>query len=109
MQLIDFKDKCRITRAEGYDEWDNPVLLTIYEGPCVYAETSQGVNSGMVVRGSDLFLPSNDELVQIGDAVEVETVMGRAIQAVVGGVRDVKLRMSLNQVTRISLKQTIGV
>lgn len=108
MQLIDFKDACLITRVDGYDEWDNPSSVIVYQGPCVYSETNQSTMDGMVIRAANLYLPSNDVLVQIGDVVEVETVMGRAIQSVVGGVRDAKLKMSLNQVTHISLKQTIG-
>lgn len=110
MQFIDFRDRCLISRATGQkDEWDNLVRETIYEGECLYEEGGSGYSRSIITRTPTLFLPENNILVMINDAVEVTTEKGRVIKAVVEIVRDVNMPWRANvKVTRIELKQAQG-
>lgn len=109
MDLIDFKDSCVISRETGeYDNYDNPVTETIYEGPCLYEEGGLSYSNRIIVRNPLLFLPTNDVLIYINDVVEVTTFRGRVIKSLVENVRDIAMKMKPIQVTRIELKQARG-
>lgn len=107
MQLIDFRDTCKISRKTGEkDIYGNYVKKTIYEGPCCYQEGGQTNSYNIITRNPSLYLPSNDEIVEINDFVEIRTESGRSIKSLVEIARDVRLRLTrcLN-ITKIELKQ----
>ena len=114
MLFIDFRDTCVIKRATGEkDEWDNPVRVVVYEGPCLYQEGGGYAYwySPVFTRTPVVFLPDDYEgLIQINDAVFVTTQRGRQIEATIKVVRDISLdRVTTKQkVTRIELKQAQG-
>ena len=103
---MEFRDKCVIERpTDKYDEWDNQIVETIYEGECHYEEGGQSNVNRMVIRNPLLFLPSNKVLVNINDSVSVETLAGRKITSVVEAVRDIRFIFIERETTRIELKQ----
>ena len=110
MQFIGFRDTCTISRETGEkDEWDNPIRTTIYSGPCLYEEGGTGYSRSIITRAPTVYLPENDILIYINDAVTVVTEMGREIRAVARIVRDVNMPWRVNvRVTRIELKQAQG-
>lgn len=106
--LIHFNDSCVISRPTGTsDEWDNPVVTTVYEGPCLYEEkTTTSYPSGVVTRTPLLFIPRGEYLIEINDAVSVTTSNGRVENAVVRLVRDINITGM--ECERIELKQSQG-
>lgn len=111
MQFIEFRDTCVIERDNGgRDEWDNPLAPeTIYSGECLYEEGGSGYARSIITRNPTVFLPENDVLVMINDAITVVTEKGREIKAVARIVRDVNLPWRAGiKVTRIELKQAKG-
>ena len=110
MQFIGFRDTCVISRETGEkDEWDNPIRTTVYNGECLYEEGGTGYSRSIITRAPTIFLPENDVLIQINDAVTVVTEMGREIKAIARIVRDVNMPWRTNiRVTRIELKQAQG-
>ena len=110
MQFIEFRDTCVISRATGEkDEWDNPVRIPVYSGPCLYEEGGSGYSRSIITRAPTLFIPGVDVLVQINDYVSVTTEFSREIEAIVEIVRDINMPWRTNvKVTRIELKQAHG-
>lgn len=111
MRLVDFRDTCVITRDNGRkNEWDNEIAPEeIYSGPCLYAEGGTGYSRSIITRGPTIYLPGNDVMVAINDAVTVTTEHGREIKAIVEIVRDINMPWQANiRVTRIELKQAQG-
>ena len=109
MQLIDFRDTCKISRDTGKkDEYGNFAKEIIYEGPCLYQEGGQVMSYSITTRNPSLFLPGNNALVEINDSVTVKTETGRVIQSLVQVARDVRLRLMKHlDVTKIELKQAV--
>ena len=111
MQLLEFRDHCVITRANGgKDEWDNDIRPEeIYSGPCCYQEGGASESRVFLTRNPIVFLPSVDARIEINDTIEVETEFGREIKSIVQIVRDVNMPWRSNiKVTRIELKQSHG-
>lgn len=110
MRLIDFRDKCNISRLTGKkDEWDNPERSVVYSGPCLYEEGGTGYSRSIVTRVPSVYLPGNDVMVMINDSVSVTTEHGREISAVVEIVRDINMPWRANlKCTRVELKQAQG-
>lgn len=110
MQFIDFRDTCTITRGGTTDEWDNKTNTElVYSGPCLYEEGGTNYTRIFTTRYPVLFLPGVDVMVQINDAVEVETEFGRKISSIVKIVRDINMPWRTGvKVTRIELKQAQG-
>lgn len=110
MRIIDFRDSCIISRPTGEkDEWDNPVNSTIYAGKCLYAEGETGYSRSIITRTPTVYLPSNDVLVNINDAISITTEQGRTIESVAEIVRDINLPWRAGiKCTRIELKQAQG-
>lgn len=108
MRLIRFKDRCEVLRDTGeYDEYDNPVRETIYEGVCNYQEGGVSSN-GIIIRNPTVYLPSNDVLIYINDIVRITTETGREINSAAESVRDVRFNGMSVKMTKIELKQGIG-
>ena len=107
MDLIEFRDTCKISRNVGHkDAYGNLVKNIIYEGPCSYQEGGQIASYRIITRSPVIFLPSNDAVIEINDSVEINTETGRAIKSLVQIARDVRLRaMKHLNITRIELKQ----
>lgn len=105
--MTDFADRCVITRKTGKkDKWDNPIEVQIYDGDCLYVAASNSIVNGMVVLNRPkVFLPTDDVLVNVDDAVSVTTRFGRNIVSVVEAVRDIRFQMLKREVTRLELKQ----
>lgn len=111
LEFISFNDHCTITRDNGgRDEWDNPVNPeVIYDGPCLYEEGGTSYTRIFTMRNPTVFLPSNDAIVNINDAISITTERGREIESIVKIVRDVNMLWRENvRVTRIELKQAQG-
>lgn len=110
MQFIDFRDTCLIQRLTGgKDEWDNPVRSDVYSGPCLYEEGGSGYARSIITRAPTVFLPENDAIVMINDAITITTEKGREIKAIVEIVRDINMPWRAGvKVTRIELKQAQG-
>lgn len=106
MQIIEFRDTCKISRKTGgRDEFGNDLKETVYEGACNYQEGGQ-VTYGIITRTPTMYLPTNDVMVDINDFVSVNTESGRNINSIVRVVRDVRLKSMRNiNITRIELKQ----
>ena len=109
MQLIDFRDTCKISRDTGKkDTYGNFAKEIIYEGPCLYQEGGQVMSYSITTRNPSLFLPGNNVLVEINDSVTVTTETGRVITSLVQVARDVRLRLIKHlDVTKIELKQAM--
>ena len=107
MQGSKFSDTCVISRNMGHkDEFGNPVDDIIYEGACLYQESGQVLSYSIITRNPALYLPSNDVLVQINDAVTITTETGRVIKTLVQVARDVRLKFKARiNMTTIELKQ----
>lgn len=110
MRIIGFRDTCTIMRGGGKDEWDNTTNPdTIYSGKCLYEEGGTGYSRSIITRSPTVFLPENDVLVMINDAITVVTEKGREIKGVAEIVRDINLPwMAGIKCTRIELKQAKG-
>ena len=110
MQFITFRDTCVITRDAGKDEWDNKVDPEIvYDGECLYEEGGSGYARSIITRNPTLFIPGNDVLVMINDAVTIETEQGRVINSIVSVVRDINMPWRTNvKLTKVELKQAHG-
>ena len=110
MKFITFRDSCIIERDMGIkDEYDNPTRALIYEGECLYEEGGSGYARSIITRNPTLFIPGNDVLVMINDAVTIVTEQGREIRSIVSIVRDVNMPWRTNvKVTKIELKQAHG-
>ena len=111
MKIIDFRDTCVITRDNGgRDKWDNEIApQEIYSGPCLYEEGGTGYSRSIITRSPTVYLPGNDVMVAINDAISVTTEQGREIKAIAEIVRDINLPWQANiKCTRIELKQAQG-
>lgn len=111
MKIIDFRDTCVITRDNGgRDKWDNEIApKEIYSGPCLYEEGGTGYSRSIITRSPTVYLPGNDVMVAINDAIAVTTEQGREIKAIAEIVRDINLPWQANiKCTRIELKQAQG-
>ena len=110
MQLIEFRDTCKISRdTKAKDSFGNPLKTVVYEGPCCYQEGGQTYSYNIITRSPALYLPSNDALVEINDSVEVTTETGRKIKSLVEIARDVRLQSAKRfKITKIELKQATG-
>lgn len=108
MNLIKFNDNCTISRETGeVDEWGDPVVGTVYEGPCLYQEGGAGFTWSMVTRTSPcVYLPSRSVQVDVNDSVAITTAFGRVFASVSKVVRDIRLKHFGLDVTKIELKQT---
>lgn len=107
MNLVEFRDTCVISRANGYDEWDNPVNPeTVYTGECLYEEGGTGYTYPTITRSPIVYIPGIDAHVMINDKVDITTEFGRKIEFNVKSVRDINMpSRSEIQITRIELKQ----
>ena len=109
MEIIDYRDTCVIQREKGKDEWDNPVRETVYSGPCLYEEGGTGYSRSIITRNPTVYLPGNDVMIMINDAIFVTTEHGREIAAIAEIVRDINLPWQAHiKCTRIELKQAQG-
>ena len=111
MQFIEFRDTCVITRDNGgRDEWDNEISpQVIYEGPCLYEEGTAGSSRSLIARMPTVYLPENDALVMINDAISIVTEKGRKIDSIAKIVRDINMPWrTMTRITRIELKQAKG-
>lgn len=103
---MEFRDKCVITRDTGaYDEYGNALVETIYEGACHYEKGGQSNVNHMIILNPMIFLPSNNVLVKVNDAVRIETFFPRVITGIVESVRDIRFTLMERETTRIELKQ----
>lgn len=105
MRLIAFEDKCVIKRRLGANEYDEPIMESVYSGECCYQEGGYSNAQRMFVRNPILFLPEVSVLVDANDDVEVTTKFGRKLTAVVARPREVELPITRQRVTRLELKQ----
>lgn len=102
--MIEFKDKCKITRDIGNtNKYDEPIVEVIYEGACLYQEGSASASNPITLNPL-LFLPTNDVLVEINDIVEIVTSFSRKRKSLVRIARDIRSREL--SITRLELKQT---
>jgi hypothetical protein len=107
MNLIRFSDTCEILRPTGSkDAWDNPEYDTVYSGECLYEEGGSYYSSQIFVKSPNVFIPKIDDLVLIGDVVEITTEKGRVVRGVARGIRDINMSVFAKQeLTRIELDQ----
>lgn len=105
MRLIAFEDKCVIKRRLGTNEYDEPIMESVYSGECCYQEGGYSNAQRMFVRNPILFLPDVSVLVDANDIVEVITKFGRKLTAVVARPREIELSITRQRVTRLELKQ----
>ena len=75
MRLIAFEDKCVIKRRLGTNEYDEPIMESVYSGVCCYQEGCYSNAQRMFVRNPILFLPDVSVLVDANDVVEVATAV----------------------------------
>jgi hypothetical protein len=102
--MIEFKDKCKITRATGkVDKHDELIVEVIYEGACLYEEGGASA-SRLITLNPLLFLPTNKVLVETNDIVDIVTSFGRKRNSLVRIARDIRTREL--SITRLELKQT---
>lgn len=105
MRLIAFEDKCVIKRRLGTNEYDEPIMESIYSGECCYQEGGYSNAQRMFVRNPILFLPDVSVLVDANDIVEVTTKFGRVLTAIVARPREIEMPVTRQRVTRLELKQ----
>lgn len=114
MELIKFKDKCIITRSQHdengnpiYNEYDEPIMETVYEGDCSFQAGGQ-TSLSIVVRNDQVYLPSNDVMIYAGDVIDIETARGRKRHGVVSTARDIEMPLTHGLLTKIEIKQGTG-
>lgn len=109
MRLVRLNDTCEILRPTGEkDEWDNVVYedSPVYNGECLYEEGGSYYSSQIFVKSPNVFIPKIDELVLIGDVINITTEKGRLVKGVARGIRDINLSVFANlELTRIELDQ----
>lgn len=105
MRLIAFEDKCVIKRRLGANEYDEPIMESVYSGACCYQEGGYSNAQRMFMRNPILFLPEISVLVDTNDIAEIKTKFGRELKAVVNIPREVELPITRERVTRLELKQ----
>lgn len=105
MKIVKFVDSCDITRLSGtYDSWDNPIYDSIYSGECLYEEKNTSNTNQVINNTAVVFIPQSDDLIQIGDIVEITTKRERIIRGNVRAFRDISLStFSKQELTRIEL------
>lgn len=111
MRLIEFRDKCVITRDNGgKDEWDNRVNPEeVYDGPCLYEEGGTAYSRTFTTRYPTVYIPGVDAHVKINDNIVITTEFEREIKAIAKIVRDINMPWASNtKMTRIELKQAQG-
>lgn len=104
MRLIRFDDTCTIQRVTGSDEYSNDIVSNIYEGKCLYEETSVFVAQGVTVYRATIYIQGK-ALAKANDVVKVETVNEGPISAVVSDVDIVIMPLSREVITKLELKQ----
>lgn len=107
MKLVAFEDKCVIKRRLGTDEYDEPIMESVYSGECCYQEGGYSNAQRMFVRNPILFLPDVSVLVDANDVVEVATKFGRKLVAIVARPREIEMPITRQRVTRLELKQAM--
>lgn len=105
MMLITFEDKCVIKRRLGTNEYDEPIMESVYSGVCCYQEGGYSNAQRMFVRNPIVFLPEVSVLVDANDDVEVTTKFGRVLTAIVARPREIEMPITRQRVTRLELKQ----
>lgn len=105
MTLIAFEDKCVIKRRLGTNEYDEPIMESVYSGECCYQEGGYSNAQRMFVRNPIVFLPDVSVLVDANDDVEVTTKFGRVLTAIVARPREIEMPITRQRVTRLELKQ----
>ena len=105
MMLITFEDKCVIKRRLGTNEYDEPIMESVYSGVCCYQEGGYSNAQRMFVRNPIVFLPEVSVLVDANDVVEVTTKFGRVLTAIVARPREIEMPITRQRVTRLELKQ----
>lgn len=105
MRLIAFEDKCVVKRRLGTNEYDEPIMESVYSGEGCYQEGGYSNAQRMFVRNPILFLPDVPVLVDANDIVEVTTKFGRKLTAIVARPREIELPVTRERVTRLELKQ----
>lgn len=105
MRLIAFEDNCVIKRRLGINEYDEPIMESVYSGVCCYQEGGYSNAQRMFVRNPIVFLPDVSVLVDANDDVEVTTKFGRVLTAIVARPREIELPITRQRVTRLELKQ----
>ena len=105
MRLIAFEDKCVIKRRLGTDEYDEPIMESVYSGECCYQEGGYSNAQRMFVRNPIVFLPDVSVSIDANDDVEVTTKFGRVLTAVVARPREIEMPITRERVTRLELKQ----
>lgn len=107
MKLIAFEDKCVIKRRLGTDEYDEPIMESVYSGECCYQEGGYSNAQRIFVRNPIVFLPEVSILVDANDVVEVTTKFGRKLVAIVARPREIEMPITRQRVTRLELKQAM--
>lgn len=108
MILIKFQDTCVIERPTGQtDEWDNPVMDTIYEGACLFQEGGNSYIPPAIVKSAAVYLPSNDVLINVNDIITITTLSERVVKSSAATVRDIRFSSVDNhEYTFIGLKHS---
>lgn len=77
--VIDYPDKCTISRSEGkVDERGNEILSEKYSGECLLQITGSTRYDGFEFEHEPkMFIPINNILFKINDRVDIETWNGR--------------------------------
>lgn len=107
MRLIQFNDTCVIERRTGKDQYDNPVVETVYEGNCLYQEESVIVSQGVTIYRATLYIQGRID-VQANDLVKVTDIYGHKVTSVIGDIDIVTMPITKEVISRIELKQGIA-
>jgi hypothetical protein len=101
MRLIKFDNTCVIERVTGSDKYSNEIVDKVYEGPCLYEESSVSVSQGVTIYRAMLYIQGK-VLAVADDLVKVN-----GISAVVGDVDIVTMPITREVITKIELKQGV--
>ena len=104
MRLIRFDDTCTIQRVTGSDKYSNDIVSNVYEGLCLYEETSVFVTQGVTVYRATIYI-QGEVLAKADDVVRVRSVNEGPISAVVSDVDIVTMPITREVITKLELKQ----
>ena len=107
MRLIQFNDTCVIKRRTGKDQYDNPVVETVYGGNCLYQEESVIVSQGVTIYRATLYIQGKTDA-RTNDLVQVTDSYGNQVSSIIGNIDIVSMPITKEVISKIELKQGVS-
>ena len=104
MSMLSYNDHCVITRMNGVDEYDEPIVEEIYNDRCDFQPGGQTALS-IITHNDVVYLPRQVMVVE-NDLITVISQTGRKREGVVKIANDLGFDLMEEWVTEIEIKQS---